>query len=146
MIEIVTENNFEYLLALMKRYQEFYKVENIDESRNRKFFSQFLAGTELGVQFLSSENGTAVSFATVYFTFASSIAAKVAVLSDLFTVPEYRGCGHATKLINHCVDVAKKSGCRRLQWLTQHDNVLAQSLYNKMCTYSGQWVVYSIDT
>lgn len=130
----------------MKEYQAFYKVENIDEVRNRTFFSQFLGGTDLGVQFILVESGTAVAFATIYFTFASSIAAKVAVLGDLYTVKAYRGKGYGSRLIRHCLNIAKESGCKRLQWLTQNENLAAKSLYEKVCTYSGDWAVYAIAT
>lgn len=146
MIKVVTTENFESLLALMKRYQEFYEVVEIDEKRNEEFFSKFIGGTNEGVQFLLYEDDIPVSFSTVYYSYASTISSKVAILSDLYTVPKCRGKGYGRQLIKHCVNVAKENGCARLQWFAQSDNESAKGLYQKLCTYSGDWVVYAIAT
>ncbi|MDQ6980199.1 MAG: GNAT family N-acetyltransferase [Ghiorsea sp.] len=55
------------------------------------FFSQFSESSDKGCLFLYKKGGKAVAFATVYFSFASSITGKVAVLNDLYTLPESRG-------------------------------------------------------
>lgn len=146
MIEVVTNDNFESLLLLMKMYQEFYEINDIDEDRNREFFSQFLGGDEAGAQFLLYENNNAVAFATVYFSFASSVTSKVAILSDLYTLPTFRGKGYGKALIAHCAEFAKTNKCNRLQWFAQSNNTVAQGLYDKVCTYSGDWIVYAITT
>lgn len=146
MIKIVDENNFESLLGLMRMYQEFYGVKDISDKRNRDFFSQFRGGTEQGIQFLYYDGSDAVAFATIYYSYASSIAAKVAIMSDLFTLPDYRNKGIGTSLINHCVEVAKNRGCKRLQWLALTANGRANKLYKKLCSYSGDWRVYAITT
>jgi len=41
MIEPIDNNNLNEILPLMKKYQEFYSVNNIDDESNRKFFSEF---------------------------------------------------------------------------------------------------------
>jgi len=146
MIKVVTKENYGPLLSLMKKYQEFYEVVKIDEEKNEMFFSKFFGGTKEGVQFLLYEKNVPVSFATVYFSYASTVASKIAILSDLFTLPEHRGKGYGKKLIEHCVEVAKENGCARLQWFTQNNNEVAKGLYKKVCTYSGEWVVYAIAT
>ena len=79
MIEFVTERNFEEVLPLIRKYQEFYDVPEIDETRNRAFFSQFGEENPFGCQFLFRHEGRAVGFATVYFTFTSTIAKKLAL-------------------------------------------------------------------
>lgn len=97
MIEAVTERNLAEVLPLISRYQEFYNESEICDSMNKQFFSQFGENTELGCLFLYRQNGTIVGFATVYFSFASTIASKVAVLNDLYTTPEARRKGVAKK-------------------------------------------------
>ena len=69
MIESVSESNLEDVLPLIRMYQEFYKIEDTDDERNRAFFSQFHEDGDKGCLFLyRNEAGEAVAFATVYFT------------------------------------------------------------------------------
>jgi len=90
-IEAVSEHNLSEVLPLIREYQEFYKVAEISDSRNKIFFSQFGELSPLGCQFMVRESGQVTGFATVYFTFTSTIATKVGVLNDLYTLPQHRG-------------------------------------------------------
>ena len=144
MIESVSIKTIEEVLPLIRKYQEFYKVQDIDDEKNREFFSQFSENEDNGSLFLfRSEAGDAVAFATVYFTYVSSIPARVGVLSDLYTLPVHRGNGIGKRLINHCFEFALQKGAARLQWLTAHDNHVAQKLYDSLNTKKSAWYVYT---
>lgn len=146
MIEPVSENNLEEVLPLIEQYQAFYQVVTISTSKNRSFFSQFGESNPLGCQFIYRDSGRAVGFATVYFTFASTISAKVAVLNDLYTIPEFRGKGIGRQLIEHCRGYAELQGAARLQWVTAPDNKQAQELYDSMDTGKSMWCFYTYNT
>lgn len=143
MIEAVSKENIAEILPLMAAYMEFYHVQNIDDARNKAFFSQFGEGSDKGCLFLYREQGKAVAFATVYFSFASSIIGKVAVLNDLYTLPDMRGKGIARKLIKHCATFAKTNDAVRLQWVTAPDNHQAQALYDSMGAAKSDWCFYT---
>lgn len=143
MIEIVSEENLNEVLPLIRQYQEFYKVADISDSRNKEFFSQFGENNPSGCQFLYRQGNSVVGFATVYFTHSSTLPAKVAVLNDLFTIPEMRGNGIGRKLIEHCRNYAEENGAARLQWITASDNKQAQSLYESMGTNKSAWFLYT---
>lgn len=142
-IETVTADNLEEILPLVRQYQEFYKIADISDERNREFFSRFCGDNPSGNQFMFRQNGKAVAFATVYFSYTSSLPAKVAVLNDLFTLPGARGQGVGRKLIEHCRAYAKENGAARLQWLTAADNQEAQHLYDSIGTSKSNWVFYT---
>lgn len=146
MIEEVSEINLVEVLPLIRAYQEFYKVTDISDDRNSEFFAQFGESSPAGCQFIYREEGTAVGFATVYFSFTTSITAKVAVLNDLYTLPNYRGKGIGRKLIEHCRTYAAKSGAARLQWVTVPDNQQAQKLYESLNTDKSTWHFYTYNT
>lgn len=143
MIETVSDSNFSDLLPLIRAYQEFYKVKAISDVKNAEFFAQFGATNPAGCQFIFRESGKAVGFATVYFTFSSTIAAKVAVLNDLYTLPECRGMGIGRQLIEHCRSYAAEQGAVRLQWVTAPDNVQAQKLYDSLNSGKSSWCFYT---
>ncbi|MDH5231180.1 MAG: GNAT family N-acetyltransferase [Gammaproteobacteria bacterium] len=143
MIESVTTNTIDELLPLIRQYQEFYKIHSISDENNRAFFSQFSESNPMGCQFLYRHETSVVGFATVYFTFASSITAKVGVMNDLYVKPEYRAKGIGKKLIEHCYDFVIAQGAARLQWLTATDNVNAQKLYDVIKAKKSEWYFYS---
>jgi len=147
MIEAITKNNIEEVLPLIVKYQAFYHVSDIDEERNKVFFSQFGEESELGCLFACRADNKLVAFATVYFSFSSTITSKVAIMNDLYTLNEYRRRGIAKTLIQHCEQFGKSKGAVRLQWLTAADNKQAQSLYHTLGAKQSSWELfnYSVD-
>jgi ribosomal protein S18 acetylase RimI-like enzyme len=145
-IEVVSKNNIAEVLPLIRAYQEFYNVANISDSKNEEFFSQFSESNPAGCQFLYRDNEVVVGFATVYFSYASSITSKVAVLNDLFTVSNLRGQGVGRKLVEHCHQFASENNASRLQWVTAPDNEVAQKLYDSIGANKSNWNIYTYNT
>lgn len=143
MIEPLSTHNLAEVLPLIRAYHEFYRVEKISDAHFEGFFAQFSEASPGGCLFLYRVAGEVVGFATVYFSFSSTLAAKVAILNDLFTQPNYRGRGIGRKLIEHCRNFAATRGAARLQWLTAPDNAAAQKLYDALATRKSNWVLYT---
>ena len=51
MIEAVTDKNLEEVLPLIRQYQEFYKIADINDDRNREFFRSFAKTKPKAVNF-----------------------------------------------------------------------------------------------
>jgi hypothetical protein len=51
-IEIVSSNNLDEILPLIKSYQEFYNAVPTSYAHNKHFFSQFNKESSAGCQFL----------------------------------------------------------------------------------------------
>lgn len=143
MIEVVSKQNLQEILPLIRQYQQFYNVADISDSRNQEFFSQFGESNPSGCQFLYRDQGIVLGFATVYFTHNSTLPAKVGVLNDLFCVAESRGQGVGRQLVDHCHSFALQSGAARLQWVTAPDNEPANRLYQSMNTQQSSWFFYT---
>ncbi|EWH10461.1 putative acetyltransferase [Catenovulum agarivorans DS-2] len=146
MIEQVSKENLPEVLPLVRAYQEFYKVQSVCDKRNFEFFSKFCGSSEHGSQFLFRKEQEVAGFATVYFTFTSTITSKIAILNDLYTLPKFRGNGVGRQLIDHCREFARVNGAARLQWVTAPDNVAAQKLYDSMGTSKSTWHFYTYST
>lgn len=142
MIEFVSKDNLTEVLPLIRGYQTFYQVDDVCDQRNQAFFSQFDESSELGCQLAYRLDGQLIGFATVYFSFSSTIAQKVAVLNDLYVLPEHRGKGIAKKLINAAADHAKRHQAYRLQWVTALDNEPAKKLYDSLGAKQSTWHFY----
>ena len=143
MIEVVNHQSLAEVLPLIAQYQAFYQVANINQQRNAQFFGQFMDNSPLGALFLYRQEGNVIGFATVYFSFSSTITAKVGIMNDLFTLEDYRGQGVGKALINHCLEYALSQGAARLQWVTALDNHRAQGLYNSLSTNNKPWLFYT---
>ena len=143
MIEPVDKHNIDEVLPLIRLYQEFYNCRNIDEARNREHFRQFGLTSEMGCQFLYRLDGSPVAFATIYFTFSSTLPGKVGLMNDLFTSEACRGKGIGKQLIAHCLDYAKSQGALRIQWFTAPDNLRAQRLYDSLPANKSEWLYYT---
>jgi ribosomal protein S18 acetylase RimI-like enzyme len=68
---------------------------------------------------------------------ASTTAADVCYLQDLFTTPEARGRGVGRALIAGAVEAAKARGCSRVYWVTHETNSVARALYDRVALNSG---------
>ena len=143
MIETVTKDNLSELLPLIKGYMAFYQVSDISDERNADFFSQFGQDNPLGCQFAYRDKGQFIGFATVYFSFDSTIPAKIATMHDLFCLESCRGKGVGRQLIEHCKAYATKKGAEKLQWMTAEDNISAQKLYDKITNDKSAWYFYN---
>ena len=146
MIEPIDKTNLDDVLPLIRKYQEFYAVKNIDDKNNKNFFSQFNPSSDKGCLFGYRKEGKLVGFATVYFSYASSITSKVAIMNDLYTLEGHRRQGIAAELIKHCELYAKKNEAARLQWVTAATNKTAQSIYKSLGAKQSSWEFYTYAT
>lgn len=143
MIEPITEKNIELVLPLIRAYQAFYHCPTIDDEVNRSHFSQFGPDSDKGCLFLYTEDGVPLAFATVYFTYSSTLPGKVGLMNDLFTSEQCRGKGIGRQLVEHCLRYAKENGAQRIQWFTATSNETAQRLYDSLGAKKSEWYFYA---
>jgi GNAT superfamily N-acetyltransferase len=132
------------LLQLMRSYCDFYEVAPSDE--DLLALSQALIDDpeREGVQLIAREDGEALGFATIYWSWATTIAARIGVMNDLFVTPSARGSGAADALIRACVDECRQHGAAELTWQTARDNSRAQRVYDRIGARRSEWVDYSL--
>ena len=148
MIETVTEADLPELLPLMRGYCDFYEVDPSDEEL-LAFSRELLASPELdGIQLIArDEEGRAVGFATIFWTWSTLSASRIAVMNDLFVSPEGRGSGAADALIRACAERAREHGATSLEWQTARDNERARVVYDRVGgRMDDRWVDYSLPT
>jgi GNAT superfamily N-acetyltransferase len=98
-----------------------------------------------GVQVVArDDDGAAIGFATVYWTWSTTRAFRLAVMNDLFVAEAGRGAGVGRALIEACADRARARGCGALEWQTAPDNETAQRLYDTTGAGRSTWVTYDL--
>jgi GNAT superfamily N-acetyltransferase len=145
-IATVTEADLPELLPLMRGYCDFYEVNPSDDEL-LAFSRELLASPELdGVQLLARDDeGPAIGFATILWTWSTLSASRIAVMNDLFVSPDSRGSGAADALIKACAERAREHGATSLEWQTARDNDRARKVYDRVGgRMSDRWVDYDL--
>ena len=146
-IESVTEADLDELLPLMRAYCDFYEVGPSDEALTDMALSLMDDPDLEGIQLIArDDDGRALGFATIFWSWSTLSASRIAVMNDLFVHSDGRGGGYADALIRACVDHARERGATSVQWQTAKDNLRAQTVYDRMGAKREEWVDYSLPT
>jgi GNAT superfamily N-acetyltransferase len=140
----ITDGEFEELLPLIAAYQRFYKVEQIDETRNRTFFRRFLAPSEDGLLLGARREGELIGYACLYWHFSSLEAVESVLMNDLYVSEDARGQGVGRALIEATVEVARERSAAHVEWSTAPDNHTAQRLYDSTGAERSEWFSYEL--
>ncbi|HEY6781092.1 MAG TPA: GNAT family N-acetyltransferase [Thermoleophilaceae bacterium] len=144
-IETVGERDLPELLPLMRGYCDFYEVDPSDEALLALARALIADPEREGVQLLARDaNGTAIGFATIFWSWATTRAARIGVMNDLFVTPAARGMRLGEALIAACADRCRAQGVTSLTWQTALDNVRAQALYDRIGARRSQWLDYDL--
>jgi GNAT superfamily N-acetyltransferase len=141
-IERVGEADLDELLPLVRAYCDFYAVSPSDEALLALARALIADPESEGVQLLAREQGRAVGFATIYWSWATTAAERIGVMNDLFVAPEGRGSGVAEALIEACRAECAAHGAGQLTWQTAPDNERAIKVYDRVGATRAQWVDY----
>ena len=142
-IERVGADQLDELLPLMRGYCDFYNVNPSDEDLLSMSRALIADPEREGVQFLArAGDGRAIGFATLFWMWSTSDAARLGVMNDLFVAEGDRGSGAAEALIAACREECARRGAKRLSWQTAPDNARAQAVYDRVGGKREQWVDY----
>jgi GNAT superfamily N-acetyltransferase len=145
-VTLVGEHDLADLLPLMRGYSDFYEVDPSDEALVALSRALIRDPEREGVQFIARDgDGNALGFATVYWTWSTSRAARIGVMNDLFSAPDARRRGVGEALIQACLEATRRRGAAILQWQTAPDNETAQALYERVGGVREQWYDYYLE-
>jgi GNAT superfamily N-acetyltransferase len=144
-IEPVSRQQLEALLPMIAVYQRFYEVEDVDEERNRAFFSRFLAPSDDGMLLGAWSGEDLAGYACLYWHFTSLVPAETVLMNDLYVDEARRGEGIGRALIEASAQVARERGAHHLEWATAPDNKTAQHLYDSTGAERSEWLEYELE-
>jgi GNAT superfamily N-acetyltransferase len=144
-IALVGEDDLDDVLPLMRAYCDFYEVAPPDDALRALSLALIADPAREGVQLIArGADGTPLGFATVFWTWSTTRAARVGVMNDLFVAPEGRGSGVADALIAACAERCREHGGVSLGWQTALDNARAQAVYDRIGARRSQWLDYDL--
>ena len=134
------------LLPLMRGYCEFYEVGPSDAALRALSLTLIESRGTSGVQLIAREDdGAAIGFATLFWTFSTLAASEIGLMNDLYVDPGGRGKGVGAALIAACASECADRGLPVLEWETAPDNVRAQALYDKLGATRSEWFAYTLE-
>lgn len=135
------------LLALMRGYCDFYEVAPSDESLLALSRTLIENPETAGLQLIARDgrDGSAIGFATIFWTFSTLAAAAMGLMNDLYVDPGARGRGVGEALIMACASECASRGLTALEWETAPGNARAQALYDRFGAERSEWIAYRLD-
>jgi ribosomal protein S18 acetylase RimI-like enzyme len=145
-IRTAAKHDVPQLLELMNQYiVDFYKCPRPSIDSLEKLINHLLENPYEGIQFVAEKKPNhLVGFSTLYFTFNTLEVKRMAILYDLFIKPDMRGEKIGEKLLQTCVTFVRENDYSHMIWETAHDNLAAQSLYNKIGAKKAVWLNYEM--
>ena len=147
-IALVAQADLADLLALMRAYCDFYAVQPPDGALLAMSRALIADPEREGVQLIArGPDGAALGFATIFWTWSTTRAARIGVMNDLFVAPAARGAGGGRvgeALIAACAERCRAHGGVALTWQTALDNERAQALYDRIGARRSQWLDYDL--
>ena len=140
----IAASELEALLPMIAAYQRFYEVADIDEERNRAFFTRFIAPSDDGMLLGAWHGKDLAGYACLYWSFTSLVPAETVLMNDLYVDEGGRGQGVGRALIEASAAIARERGAHHLEWATAPDNVTAQRLYDKTGAERSEWIEYEL--
>jgi diamine N-acetyltransferase len=119
-------SDLEELYELLKEFAVFIKTpEKLtitleDMKKDASIFNCLLAVSENRI----------IGFATYFFAYYSWTGKSI-YLDDLYVLPEYRGAGIGTKLMDTVIGIGNEEGCKKMRWQVSRWNKKAIEFYRR---------------
>jgi ribosomal protein S18 acetylase RimI-like enzyme len=142
----VTRSDLDDLLPLMRGYCDFYETRPGDAALFALSLELIAKPETAGVQLIAraDDGGTAIGFATLFWTFSTVAAAAIGLMNDLYVDPQARSRGLGAALIEACEAECAARGLEFMEWETAPENTRAQSLYDRFGAERSEWIAYRL--
>ena len=144
MITRVGVTDLDDLIPLMRGYCDFYEVSPSDGSLRALALALIEQPDTSGVQLIAREDGEALGFATIFWSYSTLAACAIGVMNDLYVAPQGRGRSLGAELIRACEAECAARGVEILEWETAPSNTRAQSVYDRFDAARSEWVTYTL--
>jgi GNAT superfamily N-acetyltransferase len=116
------------LLAVLFAQEEEFAP---DTARQADGLRLILDRPESGCILVWREQDNLLGMANLLFTVSTARGSRVAILDDFVVLPERRGQGGGSALLQAAIALAREQGCSRLSLQTDASNAAAMRLYRR---------------
>lgn len=115
------------LRILFSQEEEFL----VDQGLQKQGLTKIIEDAERGIILVLEKDEAIVGMVNLLFTISTFTGGKVAILEDMVILPDCRGGGTGSFLLQAAIEKATQLGCSRITLLTDMSNVRAQAFYQR---------------
>lgn len=117
-----------HLLDMLFTQEAEFQPDRVTQERG---LASIIRDPQVGHILVARQGGEIIGMVNLLYTVSTALGGRVALLEDMVVVPEIRGQGVGTQLLEQAIAFAKANGCLRITLLTDADNHVAQAFYRK---------------
>ena len=127
------------LLAILFNQEAEFKP---DRQAQQTGLQAIISNPDIGIILLARHKDKVVGMVSLLFSISTALGGRVAMLEDMVVLPEQRGLGIGSALLNAAIKTARDNGCLRITLLTDSDNETAQGFYEKQGFVRSQMLAF----
>ena len=127
------------LLAILFNQEAEFKP---DRQAQQTGLQAIISNPDIGIILLARHKDKVVGMVSLLFSISTALGGRVAMLEDMVVLPEQRGLGMGSALLNAAIKTARDNGCLRITLLTDSDNETAQGFYEKQGFVRSQMLAF----
>jgi GNAT superfamily N-acetyltransferase len=122
------------MTELFREMDEFYgeTVTEPAEAKIDQINSVLFADPPLAYAILAWDGSNLVGMAAYSFLWPAALTTKLLFLKELYVSKSYRRHGIGKLLMEHLFKAAIDTGCSRVEWTTDRENMEAQHFYERL--------------
>jgi len=117
------------LLTLVSKYWEFEGLSGFDEERVARELRRLLGDAALGNAWIATDAGTPVGYLIAVYVFSLEHLGLTAEIDEFFVLPEYRGHGLGSRLLQAAEAEFDARGCTNVFLQIGRENGSARGFY-----------------
>jgi GNAT superfamily N-acetyltransferase len=130
-IELATVTDIPELTTLLSLLFSQEAEFQPDLEAQYRGLSTIISHPEIGeILTIRTHDDSIVGMINLLYTVSTALGERVALLEDMVVLPQFRGAGAGSKLLQAAIAHARASGCKRITLLTDGDNEAAQKFYS----------------
>jgi len=100
-----------------------------DYTAQARGLSLIIRNPQVGQIFIARMNSQTMGMVSLLYTVSTALGERVCLLEDMVVLPDGRGTGIGSRLVDTAIKFARDAGCKRITLLTDRSNVNAQRFY-----------------
>jgi ribosomal protein S18 acetylase RimI-like enzyme len=119
------------LLTLVSKYWEFERLSGFDEVRVARELRRLLSDAALGNVWIATDGPKPVGYLIAVYVFSLEHLGLTAEIDELFVLPEYRGNGLGSRLLQAAESEFAERGCTNVFLQIGRENGSARRFYRE---------------
>lgn len=102
-----------------------------DYEAQHRGLEAIISNDEIGDILVVRSSGSIVGMVNLLYTISTALGERIALLEDMVIVPQVRGLGAGSHLLEYAIEFARRKDCARITLLTDDNSEGADRFYQR---------------